>query len=160
MTHVYLPVAALRPFVQAAQELDLSFDHLRYLCVSGEQLLLDGQEHKFFVRHPHCTLVNLYGPTETHAVTTHRLPPADEPWPAHAPIGLPLTGVTAYVVDVTGHLAPNGVPGELYLGGRCPARGYINAPDRTAESFLADRFAGSGPRTAPATRSCATPPAR
>ncbi|MGH8791175.1 MAG: non-ribosomal peptide synthetase [Stackebrandtia sp.] len=144
VTHVYLPVAALRAFTQAAEELGLSFAQLRYLCVSGEQLLLDEQEKEFFAKRPHCTLVNLYGPTETHAVVTHRLSAADPQWPGHAPIGLPLAGVAAYVVDSTGRLAPRGVAGELYLGGRCPAKGYINAPELTAERFLPDRFAGSG----------------
>ncbi|KAA2234889.1 AMP-binding protein, partial [Solihabitans fulvus] len=63
----------------------------------------------FFVEHPHCDLVNLYGPTETHAVTTHRLTGADQQWPSHVPIGLPMHGVAGYVVDRTGHLAPVGV---------------------------------------------------
>jgi len=48
------------------------------------------------------------------------------------------------VVDATGHLAPTGVPGELHLGGHCPADGYINDPDRTARGFLPDRFSGHG----------------
>lgn len=144
VTHVYLPVAALRAFVQAADDDGITFPDLRHLCVSGEQLLLDDQVHAFFDRHPSCTLVNLYGPTETHAVTTHRLGTGDRHWPVHAPIGLPLDGVAAYVVDTTGHLAPRGVTGELLLGGRCPAHGYVNAPELTAERFVPDRFAGAG----------------
>ncbi|MGW4162041.1 non-ribosomal peptide synthetase [Streptomyces sp. NPDC004788] len=144
VTHIYLPVAALRPFVQAAQARGTRFTALRYVCVSGEQLLVDEQIRAFFVDHPHCELVNLYGPTETHAVTTQRLSGAEEQWAGHVPIGLPLAGVHAYVVDVTGHLAPAGVPGELFLGGRCPAEGYINDRERTAASFVEDRFAGTG----------------
>ncbi|MFC6093983.1 non-ribosomal peptide synthetase [Saccharothrix lopnurensis] len=136
VTHVYLPVAALRPFVQAAEGLE--FGHLRYVCVSGEQLVLDDVVREFFARHPGVRLVNLYGPTETHAVTTHRLSAEDPHWPAHVPIGVPLTGVTAQVVDRTGHLAPRGVAGELLLGGDCPALGYVGEPGRTAERFVPD----------------------
>ncbi len=142
VTHIYLPVAALRPFVQSALTRKTQFPALRHLCVSGEQLLVDDEIRAFFQAHPHCVLVNLYGPTETHAVTTHRLSSAEETWPPHVPIGLPLAGVAAYVVDVTGHLAPVGVPGELYLGGACPADGYVNDPERTAAAFVPDRFAG------------------
>ena len=142
VTHVYLPVAALRPFAQTALARRTHFPALRYVCVSGEQLTVDDEVRRFFEEHPHCTLVNLYGPTETHAVTTYRLSAAEDSWPTHVPIGLPLAGVAAYAVDLTGHLAPVGVPAELYLGGACPADGYINDPERTAAAFLPDRFAG------------------
>jgi len=138
LTHVYLPVAALRSFVQAAADFDLPA--LRYLCVSGEQLIVDENTQAFFERHPDVQLVNLYGPTETHAVTTHRLAATDIPWPAYVPIGLPLTGVTAQVIDRTGHMAPRGVVGELLLGGRCPASGYINDLERTVERFIDDPY--------------------
>ncbi|MER6415706.1 non-ribosomal peptide synthetase [Streptomyces humidus] len=137
ITHVYLPVAALRPFTQAAQDAGDALPQLRHLCVSGEQLLLDDGIRRFLADRPHISLVNLYGPTETHAVTTHRLTGAG-PWPNHVPIGRPITHTTAHVVDATGHLAPLGVPGELHLGGACPAHGYVGDPARTAERFLPD----------------------
>src|ERR1700743_1784498 len=89
-------------------------------------------------------MFNHYGPTETNAATPRRLTAADPPWPNHVPIGLPLPGVTAYVVDATRHLAPAGVPGELLLGGTAPADGYLHDAERTAERFLPDRFAGAG----------------
>lgn len=143
-THLYLPVAALRPFTQAALDLDLQMPDLTHLCVSGEQLVIDDTIRGFFQRHPHCVLVNLYGPTETHAVLTHRMTAPTPPWPDHVPVGRPISGVLPYVVDVTGRLAPAGVQGELYLGGVCPAFGYINDPEQTARSFIQDPFAGTG----------------
>ncbi|MEW1761990.1 amino acid adenylation domain-containing protein [Streptomyces cyaneofuscatus] len=141
VTHVYLPVSALRPFVQAAQNTAAALPALRQVCVSGEQLLVDDGIRAFFRARPQLDLINLYGPTETHAVTTHRLAGHDAHWPAHVPIGIPLSGVRAYVVDVTGHLAPAGVQGELYLGGACPALGYRNAPELTARAFRQDPYA-------------------
>ncbi|MFF3495273.1 amino acid adenylation domain-containing protein [Streptomyces sp. NPDC002795] len=140
VSHVYLPVAALPAFVRAVQDAGDQLPHLRQVCVSGEQLLLDDRAREFFDERPHLRLVNLYGPTETHAVTTHRLTADNGPWPSHVPIGRPITGVTAHVVDSTGHLAPRGVPGELYLGGECPALGYVNDPARTEERFLPDPY--------------------
>jgi acyl-coenzyme A synthetase/AMP-(fatty) acid ligase/acyl carrier protein len=130
--------------VQAALADRVTLPDLTHLCVSGEQLNVDAETRRFFDAHPHCVLINLYGPTETHAVTTHRLSAADAEWPTHVPIGVPLTGVAAYVVDATGHLAPTGVVGDLHLGGACPADGYVNEPELTAERFVPDRFAGSG----------------
>ncbi|MYT75238.1 MULTISPECIES: non-ribosomal peptide synthetase [unclassified Streptomyces] len=141
VTHVYLPVAALPAFVRAAQDSGDALPHLSHVCVSGEQLLLDDRVRSFFADRPHLSLVNLYGPTETHAVTTHRLTADHRPWPSHVPIGRPITDVAAHVVDTTGHLAPRGVPGELYLAGACPALGYVNDPARTDERFLPDPYA-------------------
>ncbi|MEV6909157.1 amino acid adenylation domain-containing protein [Amycolatopsis sp. NPDC051071] len=140
VTHLYLPVAALRPFVLSVRTQRAHLPLLRYLCVSGEQLLAGEEIRAFFTDHPQCTLVNHYGPTETNAATTRRLTAADPPWSRHVPIGLPLPNVATYVVDDTGHLAPAGVPGELLLGGHAPANGYVNDPERTAERFLPDRF--------------------
>jgi acyl-coenzyme A synthetase/AMP-(fatty) acid ligase/acyl carrier protein len=144
VTHLYLPVAALRPFVQSVRAQQVHLPALRQLCVSGEQLLVDDEIRAFFTDHPHCFLVNHYGPTETNAVTTKRLAADDPPWSQHVPIGLPMPDVAAYVVDATGHLAPAGVPGELLLGGCAPAVGYVNDPARTAERFLPDRFGQVG----------------
>ena len=145
VTHLYLPVAALRPFVQSVRGQQMRLPALRRLCVSGEQLLVDAEVRAFFAEHPHCVLVNHYGPTETNAATTHRLAADDPRWPDHVPIGRPLPNVAAYVVDTTGHLAPVGVPGELLLGGVSPADGYLGDPDRTAERFLPDRFSPGEP---------------
>ncbi|MCX4783057.1 non-ribosomal peptide synthetase [Streptomyces sp. NBC_01264] len=144
VTHLYLPVAALRPFALAADELDEGLPTLRHICVAGEQLQVDGAVQGFFARRPRVGLFNMYGPTETHVVTAQELTADTQPWPAHVPIGRPIPGVGAQVVDVTGHLAPAGVPGELLLGGECPAQGYVNDPERTAERFVPDPY-GTGP---------------
>jgi amino acid adenylation domain-containing protein len=144
VTHAYLPVAALRPFAQAVLGAGTPLDRLTHICVSGEQLVVDDDVRRLFDERPGCLLVNLYGPTETSATVTKSLAGPAADWPRHVPIGRPMTNVAAYVVDVTGHLAPRGVPGELYLGGECPALGYVNDPDKTAAGFLPDRFAGRG----------------
>jgi amino acid adenylation domain-containing protein len=144
ITHLYLPVAALRAFVQSAQSQQLHFPALRYFCVSGEQLHVDDEIRAFFTDHPHCVLINHYGPTECQAVTSQRLAADDPPWPHHVPIGMPMPNVHAYVVDTTGHLAPAGVPGELLLGGVAPAHGYINDLERTEERFIPDPFTPDG----------------
>jgi hypothetical protein len=49
-------------------------------------------------------------------------------------------------VDRFLRLTPDGVPGELYLGGEGLARGYLAQPARTAERFVADPFGPPGAR--------------
>ncbi|WP_433273620.1 non-ribosomal peptide synthetase [Actinosynnema sp. CS-041913] len=86
-------------------------------------------------------LVNHYGPTETTVcATAHRTVDASEvdPRSATLPIGRPLPGVRIYVLDSDLRPSPVGVPGQLYVGGNAPARGYRGDPARTASVYVAD----------------------
>jgi amino acid adenylation domain-containing protein len=83
-------------------------------------------------------LHNLYGPTETTVWSTgHALASSDDV----ILIGCPLVNQTAYVLDAGLQPVPNGVAGELYLGGDGVTRGYLGRPELTAERFLPDPFA-------------------
>nr|WP_282098933.1 non-ribosomal peptide synthetase [Thauera aromatica] len=86
-------------------------------------------------------LLNGYGPTETTigATLAWDWAPGQKP-----PLGCPLPGVTAYVLNEAMERVPLGVPGELYLGGPGLARGYFKRPDLTAERFLPNPFDGEG----------------
>ena len=79
--------------------------------------------------------VNAYGPTEATVVATWHECRAGEGAP---PIGRPLRGVTAHVLDAALQPVPVGVPGELYVGGNGVARGYLRRDELTAERFVAD----------------------
>ncbi len=87
-------------------------------------------------------LVNTYGPTEAAVMATiGAVDPDGEGMPG---IGRAVAGVTAYVLDARMRPVPDGVPGELYLGGACLARGYLGKPELTAEAFLPDPFGHGG----------------
>ncbi len=94
------------------------------------------------------SVVNTYGPTECAIdATFHTFGPADGTDPAATvPIGRPLDNAVAVVLDRDGLVAPDGVPGELYLGGAGVARGYLARPDLTAERFVPDPFGTPGGR--------------
>ncbi|HEX3552246.1 MAG TPA: amino acid adenylation domain-containing protein, partial [Thermoanaerobaculia bacterium] len=85
-------------------------------------------------------LLNGYGPTEAVITVSLHEVPAGASLPA-VPIGRPLAGRWAHVLDHHGNPVPAGVPGELVLGGLL-ARGYLGRPEATAERFVPDRFSG------------------
>ncbi|MCW2306578.1 non-ribosomal peptide synthetase [Rhodobium gokarnense] len=77
-------------------------------------------------------LVNAYGPTEaTITALTHTVRPNGGP----VPIGRPLPGTEIYILDAGGHPVPDGIVGELHIGGPRLALGYHGRPDLTGERF-------------------------
>ncbi|MBJ2348019.1 non-ribosomal peptide synthase/polyketide synthase [Pseudomonas alvandae] len=90
-------------------------------------------------------IINGYGPTET--VVTPLIWKAGREvacGAAYAPIGSRIGDRSAYVLDADLNLLPQGMAGELYLGGTGLARGYLNRPGLTAERFVADPFSAGG----------------
>ncbi len=81
--------------------------------------------------------LNVYGPTEVTISATAAECTADGAAP---PIGRPLPGVRAYVLDRHQRPSAMRVEGELYLGGPQVARGYLHAPELTAQRFVPDPF--------------------
>ncbi|HWM91030.1 MAG TPA: amino acid adenylation domain-containing protein [Thermoanaerobaculia bacterium] len=81
-------------------------------------------------------LFNGYGPTETVVTPTlFEVTGVRETPSGSVPIGKPVAGRTARVVDHNGQPVPIGVAGELWLGDIL-ARGYLGRPDATAEAFI------------------------
>ncbi len=84
---------------------------------------------------------NWYGPTETTVIVVGT--ELSGSWAQALPIGRPLPGCQAYVLDDTMQPCPVGEPGELYIGGPQVTRGYLGQPGHTADRFVPDPY---GPR--------------
>ncbi|MGW2467335.1 non-ribosomal peptide synthetase [Streptomyces bauhiniae] len=118
-----------------------AFDPLRILQVAGD-VILPAACRNILGGGFTGTLHNLYGPAEsTTACTAHRVTARDAEGDA-IPIGRPLDGVTAHVFT-DGRPAGPGETGELLIGGAQLARGYLDAPELTAERFVDDPY-GTG----------------
>ncbi|MEU6389355.1 amino acid adenylation domain-containing protein [Streptomyces sp. NPDC046939] len=137
VTHVHAVPSHYRIVLQVADREALG--RLSMVAVGGEPL---GPE--IVAEHlrlcPQAPLFNDYGPTECAVwATTHRCGPA-EATGAGIPIGRPVPGYQAYILDGGLRPVPTGVPGEIWLGGPGVARGYHGRAALTAERFLPDPY--------------------
>ena len=82
-----------------------------------------------------CTVVNHYGPTET-TVGALTYTVGDIADSGAVPIGRPLAGYEALVVDGRSRLVPPGAVGELLVAGVGVARGYVGDEAATAAAFV------------------------
>ncbi|WP_448676701.1 amino acid adenylation domain-containing protein [Delftia acidovorans] len=114
---------------------------LRYVICGGEAMPAATQSEALR-RLRGVSLQNLYGPTEA-AIHVTQWTCRDDGL-SLVPIGRPISATEAWVLDADMAPVPQGVAGELYLGGMALARGYLNRPGLTAERFVAHPFDGSG----------------
>lgn len=84
-----------------------------------------------------CLVYNLYGPTEsTIDVSSFQASDLFE----EMPIGIPISNIQIHILDENLNQVPIGAIGEIFIGGKGLARGYINRPGLTAERFIANPF--------------------
>jgi amino acid adenylation domain-containing protein len=114
---------------------------VRQLLVGGEALSA-AHIRRALVALPETQLVNGYGPTEsTTFACCYSIPRHLEEAASSIPIGRPISNTQVYILDRQLQLVPNGVVGELHIGGDGLGRGYLNNPDLTSEKFIANPFA-------------------
>lgn len=133
---IFLPFVALRGLAAAVAATGRVPTDLAEVYTAGEQLQVDEVVRSLFLALPGCVLENQYGPSESHVVTAHTLEPDPATWPVLPPIGAPIDNSQTHVLDRSGSRCPVGVPGELFLGGACLARGYLGRPDLTEKRFV------------------------
>ncbi len=138
----HLPNVVLERLAPELESRPGALEDLREIMVGGEQLRITPAIVALLRRLGRCRLENHYGPSETHVMTSHSLQGDPDSWPALPPIGRPIANARVLILDGRMQPVPIGVPGELYIGGDCLARGYVRRPDLTAERFLPDPLGG------------------
>lgn len=130
VTAVFLTTAL---FHQLTRERPDLFSGVPHVLTGGEQLDR-GAVREVLAAGPPGRLLNAYGPTEaTTFATTFEIPSRLGDGPI--PIGSPISGTTARILDSRGNDVQPGEVGELWLGGEGLALGYFGDPGRTEECF-------------------------
>ena len=99
---------------------------LRHLSVGGEKVLPLDPPSAYQMH-------NGYGPTECTIFTTTY--PMTE-FQQNAPIGKPLDNLKLFIVDKDMNRLPLGAVGEMLVSGPQVSRGYLNLPEKTAETYI------------------------
>ncbi|MDO4185620.1 MAG: amino acid adenylation domain-containing protein [Bacteroidales bacterium] len=125
LTHIFMTT-------QVAYQFATNFENqsLKLLLAGGEKLSALNPPSTY-------TMANGYGPSETICfVTFYEVKEREE----NIPIGKAQQNFKCYVVDKMGHRLPVGASGELWVAGPQVTRGYLNRPEKTAESFIDNPF--------------------
>ena len=137
VTAAFLPTPVAERFMEMGWQ-DQS--PLRIIFAAGDKL------HRYPPPDLPFVVINGYGPTETTiGASFYRMQAGTEPC-RYPPIGGPLANTSLWVLDRYRQPVPVGAAGELYVGGRGLARGYLRQPELTAERFPRFPVAGGSPR--------------
>ncbi len=131
---IFVPTT-LRYFNQNANQ----YPNLKLrVAISGGEVLHRDMAMEF-VNQTGAQLYNLYGPTEAciFATAYHF---DDKKTVDPLPIGEPVDDTRIYILDANQQPLPIGTVGEIFIGGRGLARGYLNNQEITAERFIDDPF--------------------
>jgi amino acid adenylation domain-containing protein len=140
---LYLSPGFLQQLASAylARERTPDLRSLRHVVAAGERLRVTAEVRRFFTA-AGARLENQYGPSETHQATANPLPGDPAGWPAEPSLGGPVPTTTVHLLGEDLRPVPAGEPGEVYIGGRGVARGYLGRPELTAAKFRPDPFGG------------------
>ncbi|HXQ71675.1 MAG TPA: amino acid adenylation domain-containing protein, partial [Pyrinomonadaceae bacterium] len=118
-------------------------ERIRMCLTGGESPSIDRLVKWFELSAAGIKFINAYGPTEAIITATFYKTSAAEAnidGMTSLPIGRPLSNTQIYILDSEFQLVPAGIPGDMYIGGRNLARGYLNHPELAADRFVPNPF--------------------
>ncbi|MBB5647625.1 non-ribosomal peptide synthetase [Pedobacter cryoconitis] len=113
--------------------------NLRYVIFGGEALS-PGKLKSWHEQYPAVKLINMFGITETTVHVTYKEIGAFEIQHNISNIGTPIPTLSVYIFDENQRLLPQGVIGELYVGGAGVARGYLGRDELNAVKFITNPY--------------------
>jgi len=126
----------MKGILEIVEKKELAGLPLNKVLVGGEALTIDLVE-KFYNHLPKAVLYNVYGPAEAPYTTTWKC--ENNKSQKTMPIGKQLPHLSLYILDKNRQLIPEGIAGEVWVGGTGLAIGYTDEK-LTKERFLENSF--------------------
>ena len=127
---------------EAAEEKGVTPGLALRLVIFGGEALEPAWLREWFDAHgdEHPRLVNMYGITETTVHVTYRELRREDVELGKSAIGRPIPDLSLYILDEHRQPVPDGLAGEMYVGGAGLARGYWKREELTSERFIKSPF--------------------
>ena len=116
------------------------FASLKYVVLTGEALLPSDVKRWVEIFSDRIQLINLYGTSETTMCKLVYFVRQEDKDRRSIPIGKPMPGASALILNEKWKPCPTGIVGEVYLRTQYRSLGYYNQPDLTREVFLQNPF--------------------
>ncbi|WP_428244384.1 amino acid adenylation domain-containing protein [Gynuella sp.] len=134
VTVMWMTVGLFHQYVELFDQLN---HQLRYLLTGGD-VVNPQAAYRVLAHSGTMQILNCYGPTECSTFSTaHTI---CLPIKGSIPIGRPIANTRIYLLNNELNPVPIGTVGEVFIAGDGVARGYLNKPELTGESFLDDPF--------------------
>ncbi|KAI0377784.1 putative NRPS-like enzyme [Hypomontagnella monticulosa] len=139
ITETLMTPTLLATVLARHSQLGKRLPHLRTVWLNGEVVTTD-LARRGLKALPNARLLNCYSASETHEIACGDIKEMIDDEARVVPVGPPLDPEHTYILDEEGKRVESGVSGELFVGGKLLARGYLNLPEATAKAFSNDPF--------------------
>ncbi|KAI1078930.1 putative NRPS-like enzyme [Whalleya microplaca] len=139
ITETLMTPTLLATILARHSQLGKRLTELRTVWLNGEVVTTD-LARRGLKALPNSRLLNCYSASETHEVACGDIREMFNDEARVVPVGPPLDPEHTYILDEDGNSVETGVSGELFVGGKLLARGYLNLPEATAKVFTDDPF--------------------
>jgi thioester reductase-like protein len=139
ITETLMTPTLLAAVLSRHSDIQADLPDLRTLWFNGEVVTTD-MARRAIKSLPKTRLLNCYSASETHEIGCGDIRNIIDYDAPYCPVGPPVVPDHTYILDENRQKVDIGVPGELFVGGDLLARGYLNLPETTAESFLPNPF--------------------
>ena len=119
-----------------AEHIRLKLSSLNVIWLNGEVVTVNLKNRVLKILPDHVRLLNTYSISECHDIADVDLRDAEDSSSGICTVGHTIQDVELKLLDEKMQPVSSREVGELYIGGPCLAKGYLNKPDLTAERFV------------------------